>query len=80
MLKIKILGGGCPKCDKTESNLREALEELGLEAEVIKVKELSEIMKYNVMLTPALVIGDEVKTMGTVPTAREISTILKAAK
>ena len=77
MIKIKILGGGCPKCDKTEENLRQALVELGLEAEVIKVKDLTEIMKYNVMLTPALVVNNEVKITGNVPSVSKIKDLLK---
>ncbi len=71
-MKIEILGTGCAKCDKLEALTREAVAELGIEAEIIKVKELSKIMNYGVMLTPALVIDGEVKAAGKVPAKADI--------
>ena len=77
-MKIEILGTGCAKCDKLEALTREAVTELGIEAEIIKVKELSKIINYGVMLTPALVIDGVVKTAGKVPGKAEIINWLKA--
>lgn len=74
---IKVLGTGCPKCKATEKNAREALAALGMEAEIVKVTELDEIMEYDVMMTPALVINEEVKVFGRVPTVDEIKNWLQ---
>ena len=62
-MKIKILGSGCPNCKKLEKNTREAVNELGIEAEIEKVTEIQEIMSYGVMSTPALVVYGEIKSM-----------------
>jgi len=71
-MKIEILGMGCPKCKKTTQNAQMAVEELGIEAEIIKVEELSKITEYGVMITPALVIEGEVKAAGKIPSKQEI--------
>jgi small redox-active disulfide protein 2 len=71
-MDIKILGGGCSKCERLESLAREAAAELDLEANFIKIESLQEIMAYDVMVTPALVIGDSVKSSGRLPTVDEI--------
>lgn len=76
MKTIKILGTGCTKCKNTLANVSEALKQSGIEAEVIKVENMQEIMKYNVMSTPALVIDEEVKIKGKVPTINEIKALL----
>jgi small redox-active disulfide protein 2 len=77
-MKIEILGTGCAKCEKLELLTREAVAELGIEAEITKVKELNKIMNYGVMLTPALVIDGVVKTAGKVPGKDEIINWIKA--
>ncbi len=77
-MKIKILGGGCPKCERLEALAREAVAELGLAADFEKVKDLSEIMAYDVMTTPALVINDSVKCFGRIPSLEEIKTWLQS--
>ena len=77
MLEIRILGTGCPKCKQLEANAREAVARLGLEAEVVKVGDLGEIMSYGVMITPALVVGGEVKTKGKLLSVEEIENLLK---
>ena len=69
---IKILGGGCPRCERLERAAREAAEEAGIKAEFIKVKNINEIMQYEVMSTPALVIDNEVKSYGRIPAKEEI--------
>ncbi|HLR33894.1 MAG TPA: thioredoxin family protein [Tissierellales bacterium] len=71
-MEIKILGVGCSKCDKLEKNLNKALEDLKLDATIEKVADLKEIVAYGVMNPPALVIDDEVKTVGKVPKVKEI--------
>jgi small redox-active disulfide protein 2 len=77
---IKILGGGCPKCTRLEAETREVAGELGLEAEFIKVKSMPEIMAYEVMSTPALVIDEKVMCFGRIPEKAEIRGWLEAAQ
>ena len=72
MKSIKILGTGCTKCKQTEANIREVLASLNIEAEVIKVEEIQDIMKYNVLSTPAVVVNEEVKLTGHVPSRNEL--------
>lgn len=73
---IKVLGTGCSKCKSTVANVNEAVKQSGIEAEVIKIEDIKEIMKYNVMSTPAVVIDEEVKTKGKIPTVEEIKLLL----
>ncbi len=76
-MKIEVLGMGCPKCHALEANVKEALKALNLEAEIEKVADLSKIMSYGVMTTPALVIDGKVKSAGKLLTPDEISKFLK---
>ena len=69
---VKILGGGCPRCEKLEKVAREAAGELGVEAEFVKVKNMNEIMAYDILETPALVIDENVKSFGRIPAKEEI--------
>ncbi len=64
MRKILILGTGCPKCDQLEANARKAVAMSGEDWEVVKISDINAIMGYGVMITPALAIGDEVKSSG----------------
>ncbi|HZH92666.1 MAG TPA: thioredoxin family protein [Tissierellaceae bacterium] len=73
---IKVLGTGCKKCEKTEANVREAIKELGIEATIQKVEDVQGIMSYGVMATPALVIDEEVKVKGKVPSVEDIKKML----
>jgi len=73
---IKILGSGCAKCKKLEANAQQAVKELGIEATIEKVKEIEKIMEYGVMKTPALVVDEQVKVMGRVPSAEDIKKYL----
>lgn len=74
---IKILGTGCAKCNKLEQNIRKAVEELGLAVTIEKVQDLKGIARYGVMITPTLVIDEEVKVVGKVLKVDEIKALLK---
>jgi len=76
MKKIQILGTGCPKCKKLAENAEAAAKKLELEFEVEKVSDINEMMKFGVMMTPALVIDGEVKVVGKVPSPDEIKQML----
>ncbi len=78
-MKIKILGIGCPKCKKLTQHAEEAVKSLGLDldAEIEKVTQISDIMKFGVMTTPALVIDGHVKSVGKVLSVEEIKGLLK---
>jgi len=71
-MEIKILGSGCTKCRTTEKNVKEALAESGLNAQVDKVTDVMEIAKYGVFITPAVVIDGKVKSVGKIPDTEEI--------
>jgi len=77
MLKLHVLGSGCPKCTRLAENVRAAADELGLQYELEKVTDINEIMRYNVMTTPALAVNGEVRVTGKVPGVEEIKTLLK---
>ncbi len=76
-MKIEILGPGCPKCKKVAQLTEQAVKELGVEAEIVKVADIKEIMNRGVMFTPALAINGEVKSAGKIPTMEEIKNWLK---
>ena len=75
-MEIKILGTGCPKCKTLEKLTREVVEQNGIEASVIKVEDIVEIMKFGVMTTPALVVNGKVEIKGRVPSSDEIKQVL----
>ncbi len=75
-MDIKILGTNCPNCKRLENTTRELVEQIGLDATVTKVEDIVEIMKYNVMTTPALVVNGKVEIKGRVPSVEEIKQIL----
>lgn len=76
MKKIQILGPGCPKCKKLAENAETAAKELQIECEIEKVTDINDIMGFGVMMTPALVIDGQVKTVGKVPSTDEIKQML----
>ena len=76
-MKIEILGTGCAKCKATEKIVRKAVEELGIQAEVVKVEDLQDIINRGVMMTPAVVVDGEIKISGHQPTIEEIKKIIK---
>jgi len=77
MKKIRILGTGCPKCKKLAENTEIAAKSLGIEYEIEKVTDINEIMKFGVVMTPALVVDGEVKFVGKVPSPDEIEGLLQ---
>ncbi len=74
---IKILGSGCAKCNRLEQLTREAVAELGIEATFEHVKEMDKIMAYPIMTTPALVVDEQVKVAGRIPSKAELVGWLK---
>jgi small redox-active disulfide protein 2 len=80
MLTIKILGTGCPNCKKVESITRQAVASIDLQAEVIKVTDYAEIMAYDILSTPGLVINEKVVCAGRIPTSAEVTSWLADAE
>ena len=78
MKTIKILGPGCAKCKTLYNNTMEAVKQLGIEAEVIKVEDIQEMMKYNILTTPVLVIDEVIKIKGRTSDVKEIKQLLEA--
>jgi small redox-active disulfide protein 2 len=76
-MKIKVLGTGCPKCKRLAENAEVAAKELGVPYEIVKVTDISEIMKFGVMMTPGLAIDGNVKSVGKVLTPDQIKGYLK---
>ena len=76
MKQIKVLGPGCSRCETLKANTDAAVKQLGIDAEVEKITDINEITGFGVMMTPALVIDGEVKTVGKVPSADEIKQML----
>jgi small redox-active disulfide protein 2 len=74
---FKVLGTGCAKCKKLEENALKAIAETGVEANVEKVSDLSKIMGYGVMMTPALVIDEKVVSSGKLLSAGDIAKLIK---
>jgi len=75
-MDIKILGTGCSKCDQTEKLVREVVAETGADAQIGKVTDIKSIVKYGVMLTPAVVVDGEVKIVGKIPKKEDIKSWL----
>jgi small redox-active disulfide protein 2 len=76
MISIKVLGPGCNNCKMVEANVRKAMDGLGIQAEVEKVTSYPEIMKWNILSTPGLVINEKVVCAGRIPNVDEITTWL----
>ncbi|MCU4177450.1 TM0996/MTH895 family glutaredoxin-like protein [Marinilabiliaceae bacterium N1Y90] len=75
-MDVKVLGTGCAKCSTLEKQTKQAIDELGISATVTKVEDIMEIMKFNVMTTPALVVDGKVMVKGKVPSLKELKEIL----
>lgn len=78
MKEIKVLGTGCATCKQLEKLVRQAVEETATDATIEKVEEIQDIIAYNVMSTPALVVNDEVKVAGRVPSLEELKQLVTA--
>ncbi|NTW29579.1 MAG: thioredoxin family protein [Coriobacteriia bacterium] len=74
---IKVLGSGCANCQKLEALAAQAVADLGLDAEVLHVTDIAQIMGYGVMSTPALVVDEQVKISGRVPSLAEVVAVLR---
>ena len=74
MLSIKVLGPGCANCVKVAQLAQQAVNTLSIEAQIEKVTEMPEIIKYRIMATPGLVINEKVVCVGRIPTAAEVTT------
>ena len=80
MQTIKILGTGCPNCKRTEAVVKTVLEELNYKATIQKIEDIQEIMEYDVMSTPAIVIDEKVVLKGHVPSIEEVKELLAKEK
>jgi small redox-active disulfide protein 2 len=78
-MKIKILGTGCPKCKRLYAEAEKAIVASGVAVELEKIEAIDDIVKYGVMLTPALVIDEEIKASGRIAAASEIAAWIAAA-
>jgi small redox-active disulfide protein 2 len=77
-MKIIIYGTGCSKCKAVEKVVKEVVNKLGVDAEVVKIEELDKIMEAGILSTPALAIDNEIKVTGRIPTSNEIEKWIKA--
>ena len=75
-MKIEILGMGCPKCKKLYENVQSAVKELNVQATIVKVEDLQQIVSRGVMIPPALVIDGKVKTAGSIPDVAKIKELI----
>ena len=73
---IKVFGPGCTKCKTTYNNVLEAVKQLGIDAEVTKIEDMDEMLKYNILTTPVLMVDEQVKVKGRVAEISEIKSIL----
>jgi small redox-active disulfide protein 2 len=78
MLTIKVLGSGCANCKKLEAMARKVVTDLGVNAEIVKVTDYAEIMKYPILSTPGLVVNEKLVSAGRIPAETEIAAWLKA--
>ena len=80
MIKIEILGTGCPKCKKTFENAKKALEESKIDAKIVKVENISEIIEKGVFMTPATLVEGNIIKQGDVATKNEIMVAIQKLK
>jgi small redox-active disulfide protein 2 len=77
MINIKILGIGCPKCRKLEEKVKEVVSVNNIPAEVTKVTDVNDMIKYNIMMTPGLVVNEKLKSSGSIPKDEQILNWIK---
>lgn len=75
-MKIQVLGTGCAKCKKLESMVREVIAEKGIAADVEKITDIKEIIKTGVVMTPGLIVDDQVKVTGKLPSKEELADMI----
>ena len=78
-IEVKVLGGGCPNCDRLEQELMMIIGQMGIDADLEHVRDIKEISRYGVMSVPALVINRKVKSVGTVPSRADLKAFLEDA-
>ena len=76
MKLIQVMGPGCPKCEKLKKNAEEAVQQSGVEATVEKITDMNVILGFGVMMTPALAIDGELKSIGKVLSPEDIKKLL----
>lgn len=76
MVKIEVLVIGCAKCKRLERNTEQAVKELGIETEILRIEDIDEIMKRGIMRSPALFVDGQVKVVGRVPSVEEIKAMI----
>jgi len=76
-MKIEIYGSSCAKCKKTEEIVRQAVNELNIEAEISKIEDLQKIIDKGIMMTPAVAVDGEIKIVGRVPNTQDVKKILQ---
>ncbi len=79
-MEIKVVGSGCANCKKLLASVKEAVAEQGVEADVLYVTELADIMATGIMRTPGLIIDGKVRAMGRVPSVKEIGQMISDVK
>ena len=79
-MEIKVLGTGCTRCNTAEAIIREAVAASGIDAQVIKVKDIKEIAKYAVAVTPGIIVDGQIKSVGKVPSVEEVMEWIREAK
>ena len=77
-MKIEIVGPGCPRCIATEKNVKEAVKQLGIQAEITKVTDVAEFAKKGVTFTPAVIVDGKIVVSGKIPTVEELKNILSS--
>ena len=75
-MNIKILGPGCARCQHLEKTVKEVAKELGIDTTVEEVKDMRQIIAYNVLTTPAMVINEQVVSSGKVPSKAEVTQLI----
>ena len=79
-VEVKVLGSGFPNCDRLEQELMMVIGQMGIDADLVHVRDIKEISRYGVMGVPALVINRKVKAVGTVPSRADLKAFLKEAE
>ncbi len=75
-MNIKILGPGCARCQQLENTVKQVVKELGIDATVEEIKDFKKFLDYNVMMTPGLVINEQVASSGKVPSKAEVTQLI----